>query len=281
MKTLLSTAIVAASLAAATSASAQTLGAAANYDMFALNGGQIEMVASNGLKGQVAFSNGTAVKVGAVQNFQGTIYKHTGASIDKPASLLPSGGIQSSASINSVINQANIDVANYATYLTSLSSTQSFGKVFTNFSYSSTMARTVLDFSDIDLSGETFTLNGRAAGTDQIIIRVSSAFAFNNSNLILTNLKTDNVIWYYGGNSVFDLHRSSSTPANFMKFAGTIVAPDGQIRMGEVNFTGRAIGTDLKLGSGYAFQGAVPEPSSSLMLLIGAGGLLMVRRRRK
>jgi hypothetical protein len=152
---------------------------------------------------------------------------------------------------------------------------------------------TVLDFTTLDLAGESFTLNGRGNGSDQIIIRVSDAFEFMGSDLKTTNLSVDNVIWYYSGKDQFDLHKSDggkggkggkggTTGGNFMKFSGTIIAsnPDAQIRMGEVDFTGRVFGSDLKLGSGFAFQGAVPEPSSSLMLLVGAGSLLLVRRRK-
>jgi hypothetical protein len=150
---------------------------------------------------------------------------------------------------------------------------------------------TVLDFEELDLDGETFTLNGRSGGMDQFIIRVSDAFEFKASDLKTTNLNVDNVIWYYSGDDKFDLHKSDGgkggkggkggDPADFMKFTGTIIAPNGEVRLGEVDFTGRVFGTDLKLGSGFKFQGAVPEPSSSLMLVIGAGSLLLVRRRKQ
>ena len=274
--------IVAALLAAsATSASSQTLGAASNYDIFALNGGKIELKDANQLFGQVAISNGAELDAkNKSTTFTGTIFKHTGGSIKDGGGLNPSGGIITSPATDSAINQANADIESYVTYLSGLTATQSYGKQNDSFSYSSMMSLSVLDFTELDLDKESFTLNGQAGGTDQIIIRVSKDFEFKESNLVLNNLDVDNVIWYYSGNDKFDLHKSADKPEDFMKFAGTIIALDGEVRLGEVDFTGRVIGGNLKLGSGFEFTGTVPEPSSSLMLVIGAGSLLLVRRRK-
>lgn len=264
----------------AASASAQSLGSAAKYDIFSLNGGTLELKDANQLFGQVALSNNSELTGGKeTQNFDGTIFAHTGADIDDVGGLNPSNGIQSSAMINAAINQANADVAAYVSYLNGLSATQTYGKQESAFSFNSSMGLTVLDFTEIDLDGENFTLNGRAGGNDQFVIRISDDFEFKEADLVLNNLATDNVIWYFSGDGGFDLHKSDSD--NFMKFAGTIVSPEGQVRLGEVEFTGRVIGSELKLGSGFDFTGTtVPEPSSSLMVLIGAGSLMLVRRRK-
>ncbi|QTN32480.1 PEP-CTERM sorting domain-containing protein [Akkermansiaceae bacterium] len=267
----------------ASSANAQSLGAAANYDIFALNGGTIELKDANQLFGQVAISNGAELDAGKESStFDGTIFRHTGGTISGGSGLNPSGGIKSSASINSAINQANIDVANYVTYLNGLTATNSYNKQSSAFSFNSTKSLTVLDFKQIDLDGENFTLNGRVGGMDQFIIRVSEDFEFKEADLILNNLAVDNVIWYYSGDNNFDLHKSDDK--NFMKFSGTVIAPNSksEIRLGEVAFTGRVIGGgNMKLGSGFEFQGtAIPEPSSSIMLLIGVSSLMLVRRRK-
>jgi len=269
----------------ATSANAQTLGSAANYDIFAQEGGDLELKDANQLFGKVGLSNGSELDgKGESNSWNGTIFKHTGATITDGGDLNPSGGIQSSAAINAALNQANVDLTNYIGYLNGLTADESYGDQTSSFSYTSTMGVTVLDFDKVDLEQENFTLTGRAGGTDQFIIRTSDFLEFKDSDLILNNVSVDNVIWYHSGTSNFDLHQSGgkgTLPADFMKFAGTVIAPDAEVRLGEIDFTGSVFGTNLKLGSGFKFEGNhIPEPSSSLMLLIGAGALLLVRRRK-
>lgn len=268
--------------AAAVSANAQTLGSAANYEIFVQTGGVLELKDANQLFGRVGISNSATLDGrGESTTWDGTIFKHTGGTIKDGGGLNPSGGIQTSAAIDTALNQANIDLNNYISYINGLTSTGGGTglKVNSTSSYSSTGSLNVLDFKEINLDQETFTLNGSAGGTDTFIIRVNDAFEFKESDLVLNNLSVENVIWYYSGSGGFELHKSDSNPDNFMKFAGTVIAPDaGDIRIGEVDFTGKVYGSSLKMGSGFKFEG-VPEPSSSLMLLIGAGGLLLRRRR--
>ena len=270
------------------SASAQSLGAAANYDIFIRPQGTLELKDANQLFGQVGLSNSSLLDGrNESTTFDGTIFKHTGATIKGGSGLNPSGGIQSSASIDAALNQAVIDLNNYTNYLAGLTATGGGTNLsVTNSSVlNSSGSLNVLDYKKIDLeNGETFTINGSAGGTDVFVIRVNDAFEFKAADLVLNNLKVDNVIWYYTGTNNFELHKSDSNPDNFMKFAGTVIATKAKdIRLGEVDFTGRvyAGGKDstLKMGSGFKFEGAIPEPSSSLMLLLGAGGLLLRRRR--
>jgi hypothetical protein len=281
LPSVLATAVL---MASAASASAQTLGTAANYNIFVQTGGLLELKDANQLFGQVGISNGATLDGrGQSTTWDGTIFKHTGGTIKDGAGLNPSAGIQTSASIDFDLNQANIDLNNYIGYLQGLTSTGGSTSLQVNStsSFNSTGSLNVLDFRSINLDQETFTLNGSAGGTDTFIIRVNDAFEFKESDLVLNNLSVENVIWYYSGNGGFELHKSNSNPDNFMKFAGTVIAPDaGDIRIGEVDFTGNVYGSSLKMGSGFKFEG-VPEPSSSLMLLVGAGGLLLRRRRTR
>lgn len=273
--------VVTALAVTSASVNAQTLGAAGSYDIFVTNGGTLDLVDSNQLFGQIGVSDQAEFDAGnESQTFDGAIYLHSGSTLKDGDGLNPSGGIQSSSAIDDAIDQANIDLINYANYLGGLSSTQSFGELKDNaFTYSSTMSLSVLDFTKVDLGlGEDFTLNGSAGGMDQIIIRVSDDFKFDEANVILNDLAIDNVIWYYSGDSNFDLHKSDD--ANPMNFAGTVVALDGKVILGEVDFTGRVYGGELKLGSGFEFTGTVPEPSSSVMMILGATSLLMLRRRK-
>lgn len=254
-----------------TSASAQTLGSAANFDILVLNGGKIELKDGNQLFGDVGYSNGVdATKNSNVQDFVGGLYVHSGAKF-KPGNINPSDGIFTSG-FDSILNQANVDVANYASYLSGLSSDLSFSGTYKDhLSFFSTGAISVIDFNKVDTTGKDFTFTGRLGETDQIVIRISDEFKFKGGNINLVNLEASDVIWYLSSDKKFDLHKG------FSNFQGTIVAPDGEIVLGETIFTGQAYGQEMKLGSGFAFQ--VPEPSSSLMVLLGAGGLFLRRRR--
>ena len=248
----------------ATSANAQSLGAAAKYDIFVQDNGKLELKDANQLFGLVAVSDGAVLDgKNEANTFTGAIFEHTGGSIINDSGLDPSGGTHSSAAIDIDIDQANADLTSYIGHLSGLTATASFGNQTSSFSYTSTMGVTVLDFTKVDLDQESFTLTGRAGGTDQFIIRTSDFLEFKESDLILNNVSVDNVIWYHSGTSNFDLHKSGgkgTDPADYMKFAGTIIAPDAkEVRLGEVDFTGSVYGSNLKLGSGFVF---VPEPSS-------------------
>ncbi|MFK7850776.1 MAG: collagen-binding domain-containing protein [Akkermansiaceae bacterium] len=283
--------IVSTALLSASMGHAQTLGSAANYDILLLGNGSMELKDANQLFGDVGLSSGSELDgKGESTIFDGTIFKHNGATITNGGGLAPSNGIQSSGAINGALNTANADVTNYINYLEGLTADATYGPQTSTFSFATTKAQTVLDFTEIDLDGESFSLTGRAGGTDQIIIRTSDFLEFKESDLNLTNFDIDNVIWYHSGSDNFDLHKSDSDPANFMKFAGTVIAPNAETRIGEVSFNGRLIGGELKLGSGFEFEGppnppnppnppVIPEPSSSLMLILGAAGFLLRRRR--
>jgi len=253
------------------SVSAQTLGSALNYDILVLNGGKMELTDGNQLYGNVGYSDGVEAKKNKdVQDFQGTLYVHSGAKFN-PGNISPSGGIFTSG-FDAQLNQANVDVLNYASYLSGLTADLSFGGTYKDaFSFTTTQSLTVIDFNKVDTQNKDFTFTGRAGEMDQVIIRIGEEFKFKGGNVNLFNLDQTDVIWYLDSNKTFDLHKGHSN------FAGTIVVPEGKIILGETFFTGQVYGDEIKMGSGFAFQ--VPEPSSSLMVLLGAGGLLLRRRR--
>ncbi|MEP4809544.1 MAG: PEP-CTERM sorting domain-containing protein, partial [Luteolibacter sp.] len=260
------------------SASAQTLGTAANYDIFVLNGGRITLKESNQLFGQIGYTNGVNAGTNeTIQNFQGAVYVHTGASFSyKPATFNPSEGIFTSG-YNSQLTQANTDALAYGSYLGGLTSDFSYTtKLQTGYSLTSTKAQTVIDFTEVDVKNFNFNLTGRAGQSDQIIIRISDQLAFEGVHVNLTNLESKDVIWYLGSDRQFSLHSGGGS------FQGTIVSPLGKVIVGATDFKGALYGKELVLGSGFKFQGnTVPEPSSSVMMIFGAASLLLVRRRKR
>ena len=264
-------------------ANAQSLGSAANYDILVTNNGKLELTDSNQLFGQVGVSNNAEFKGKDVQNFDGTVFVHSGAAKFEADNLNPSGGVQRSSAIDTKLNKANADFNSYASYLSGLSSNVTVGKQETTYTFNTTMPLTVIDFEEIKLEGDdksvdTFNLIGRAGFNDQVIIR-SKKTSFDGGVVNLVNLDSRDVVWFNNGGNEFDLHKGDSI------FSGIIVSPEQQVTLGEVNFTGAVYGADLKLGSGFSFNGntiiPIPEPSSGLMVLLGAAGMLAVRRRNR
>ena len=178
------------------------------------------------------------------------------------------------------LDQANIDLGNYVTYLDGLAfDFQETGNYTDNFTPGVTAKDlTVFDFEEVEAKDKIWTFTGRDGFSDKIVIRVAENFEMESTVVNLVNLEAEDVTWYSsadGDKDKFDLH--TGDPRS--EFAGIIVSPDAQVRLGEVNFEGSVYGSDLKLGSGNEFTGVVPEPSASLMLLLSGLGLVIYRRR--
>lgn len=266
--------------AASPFAGAQSLGSASDFDILLLNDGKIKLVDGNQLFGDVGYSDGSEAKDNKdIQKFDGTVFVHSGATFDsEPATFQPSGGIVTSAATDKALNQANRDVSLYTSYLDGLSFDANItGKYELDYNFGTSKALTVIDFEEVNMkSGQDFNLSGRAGLNDKIIFRISDKFVFEGGSVNLTNLNPEDIVWYSAGEKEFDLHKGDSV------FAGTIIAPNSQVILGETSFTGSVIGNDLKLGSGFEFTGqTIPEPSSSLLLILSsASGLLLYRRRK-
>jgi hypothetical protein len=85
---------------------------------------------------------------------------------------------------DSEMAQASSDAYGYMAYLDTLSATTDYGSYDGSaggdgaFSFSSADALTVLDFSDLVMNGQTFSLTGRSGFDDQFIIRMSNNISF-------------------------------------------------------------------------------------------------------
>lgn len=280
LKVPLMTITLAATLTAV--ANAQTLGTAGAYDILVLNGGEISMK-DGGYGGQIGIGQESKGGFEDSAIFSGNLYSHSTVDYSAKAGFdTPNNNIFLSG-FDTELEQAVTDAKKYADDLSALGATASFGaysgKDSGPFSFSASMNQTVLDFTKLIMEdSNSFTLTGRGGFNDKFIIRVAEDVLFDQSDVILENLDHRDVVWYKMGNKDFDLHK-----AGFSKFQGTILALEGQVILGEVDFTGSVIATELKLGSGAEFTGQstmVPEPSSSLLLLGSLGGLMFLRRRQ-
>ncbi|MGJ8697117.1 MAG: collagen-binding domain-containing protein [Verrucomicrobiaceae bacterium] len=263
-------------------ANAQSLGSAANYDLLLLQNGQATLKEGN-LGGAVGFGYNSKVGLDKDVYISGDIFVHSRIGEFKADDdYAQVSGNTYFSGYDTQLDKAHEDAVTFANKVSAsdYSVTAAFGNFKSDdkgaFSFSSSMSQTVLDFGGLEMKGSNFTLNGRAGQNDRFIIRISDQLKFENSNVVLNNLNRDNVIWVKSGDKNFDLHKN-----NYGEFSGTIVALDGQVILGEVDFAGSVIGSDLKLGSGFVLSGtSIPEPSSSLLLLSGLSGLMLVRRRQ-
>jgi hypothetical protein len=273
-------------LTAVTNAQQTTLLTAEVYDILVLEGGELkELKDGNYGSGRIGIGQNASAKIKDTAVFNGELYAHSSASYNADAGFGPIASINL-LGYDSEMAQASNDALGYASYLDTLSSTASYGDYDGSsgndgqFSFSSSQSVTVLDFDKLEMDGTDFLLTGRSGSDDKFIIRMSKDISFDQSDVVLTNLDHRDVVWYNTGSKDFDLHHSAST------FSGTILSPNGRAVIGDVAFTGAVIGTDLKFGTGADFTGQsslnlVPEPSSSLLLLSGLSGLMLVRRRKR
>jgi hypothetical protein len=139
--------------------------------------------------------------------------------------------------------------------------------------------------SSAQLTG-TLTLNDEGNPNAVFIFQIGSTLTTaSDSSVVFMNgaasaLPSDNVFWQVG---------SSATLGSSTDFAGTIVADASVTMVTDSGIVcGRAVAltgavtldtNDVSIGSCAASTGSVPEPSSaSLLLLIGAPGLLWLRK---
>lgn len=100
----------------------------------------------------------------------------------------------------------------------------------------------------------------------------STLITASNSNILLINgAQTSNVFWQVG---------SSATLGPYSNFVGTILASDSITLNTGADITGRALarGAAVTLDNNTVTIPAIPEPGNALLL--GAGLLTLVTRRR-
>jgi len=136
----------------------------------------------------------------------------------------------------------------------------------------------VIDLTGITLgNGQTLTLSGLAGA--QFVINVSGNIVLNSASIILAGgiLNTD-VVYNVGGKV-----QTSGGLNNLSVINGIVLDLAGQIAMAPGSINGELIagGNNPQIVSGGFVNGTtnVPEPSSLLLLSMGLGSLLLLRRR--
>lgn len=278
INTLLTTAFFA--ILPATSLTAQTsLTSTVDYGILVLDNG-VSDIKDSAISGDVLYSDNSQNSIENVSPLSGSVFAHSNVNkFDFKPIYAPTGGTFTSG-FDIKIDQANIDAMAMSFLASAQIATASYSKSDKiDFSYSSSSSLTVLDIEELILEENTFTLNGRAGQDDQFIIRIDKGLNFRKSSVVLNNVNQSDVLWYFGTGGNADIfHAKPDTTASY-GFQGVVLNPDGQIRLGgEGSFNGALIGGEIKIGSGGNFE-SVPEPSSSVLVLLGSIALLARRRR--
>lgn len=126
------------------------------------------------------------------------------------------------------------------------------------------------------------------AGSTVLINVTGDSSAFRNLGFSFEDLNGDGKGTVSRQNVIYNFVDATSLTINGAGIQGSVLAPKANVQFDNGNINGQLIAGNLS-GSGeahnYLFQGSlptpvqVPEPSSSL-LVIAAGGLLAMRRRR-
>jgi len=224
-------------------------------------------------------------------NFSGELNRHSQLyDLQFNPTLQPGAVINPpSSAIDADLNAADAFIKSYVTYLSGLTTTQSFSQRNSAWTVNTTQDVTVLDVAGFNMSGsgDAITLNGRVGGDDIIVIRSNADSLWaGGAPVILNNIDRRNVIWLTTGNKNFDLHKNGG--ANFEGViinSATTPQSDYTTIIGDVDFKGQIYASHIKLGTDVFITGSstfgppIPEPSSVLLVLTACAGLMFRRSR--
>lgn len=239
------------------------LGLLNHYALFALDNGSLFVNSSTSLVGNVGISRGVDTQSAQnVTTFDGSVYLHTTAAADfyatyVAASFNPSGGIQSDATVDAQLDQANADAAALATFLDHLFASSPVTTIDGSVSQDLTSAG-LFNLYDVSwsYSGDTLTLRG--GPNDWFILRsTASGNTWADSRTVLDGVDPNHVLFYFTAANALDVTiRRAGT-----EFRGNIFAPAGQVVYRNAGqFYGRIIARNVTGNSGFAIQ-APPAPT--------------------
>lgn len=257
-----------------------SIGSASGFGLLGLENGSVTINSATQIVGNVGYSSGvTSTTNQKAEDFNGAALVHSGANFSHTSkNFLPSGGIQTSVSVDDRLNQANSDVLLLANNLSGLTATHSAGFLGDDDSrtFFSSGSRNVIDIAGVNYNSDTLTLQSRSGLVDTFVLRIAGNFDFSQSSVVLNGLGAKNVLFYFPNASEISLNKSSTI------FNGTILAPTGSVEYhNPAAFNGAIIAKHIDVHSDFNLHQVafVPEPTAPILGVLGVG-MLALRRRR-
>jgi hypothetical protein len=229
------------------------LGAAGQFAIVDVNGGQFNITGSSivgnvgiGPKVDGHFHN-TAVTgtVDIAPTANANIGNGTNA-----RKVTATGGL---VSVSLAQAQSDADTAS-ASY-SSLASTQTFGNRTTSLTVTGNGGVNVIGMQSLDFSRKVLTLSG--GSNDVFVFNIARDFTFDHSQIVLTGGVTANhVIFNFAKNSSVDITNSSTV-------VGTFLAPKGSVTVNNsASFTGELVAENVVFHADKTVKGASFSPAS-------------------
>jgi len=257
------------------------LGTAGGFTVLGLDNGSVIINSATSITGDVGYSRGVTSNTNQkVETFSGTARVHTavGSFTATPASFQPSGGVQSDAANDALLDQANSDAAAASAALAALTPVTILGNLGDNDSFS--VGAGVYSIGSLNFKEDTITLTG--SDTDTFIFNVSGSFDFSNSQILLQGgAIAANVIFNFLNAVDININKEGTL------FNGTILALNGNVDYhNPATFNGRIIARDINLHSSFNINGpttitSVPVPAALPLLTAAMAvfGIFFQRRR--
>ena len=274
--------IQALALYPAISAASLLQGEAANFTILGLEGGSVIINSATSIDGNVGYGkNVTSGTNQKVDSFTGSAYVHSTASFTyTPATYAPSGGLTIGGSADSLLEQANVDALATASSLAGLAPTVNLGALGDNDSrvLKSGGALNVFSLDSLTYKEDTLELVSRPGFDDQFVFNVAGDFNFDNSEIKLTDVSVENVVFNFLNASAINIGKAGSI------FLGAILAPAGDVDYhNPATFIGSIIAKDINLHSDFNMAGPevseIPVPGALVLFLSGLLGLAFARRK--
>jgi len=274
---LLSTVLLAPAARANTISATLGVAGPANYSiLFLSTSGQPQMNGPGTSSGNVGYNGSTTLQLNGSSGpeVNGNLILGNNASVNNPAQVTGTIFTNQSAQLNA----AEAAAIAAAAIFNGLTPTSAMTVVNGSTTIIGSAGLNVINLTGITLgNGQKLTLNGPAGA--QFVINVSGNIVLNSASIVETGglLNTD-VVFNVGGKV-----QTSGGLNNLSVINGIVLDLTGQIAMSPGSINGELIagGNNPQIVSGGFVNGTttVPEPSSLLLLSMGLGSLLLLRRR--
>lgn len=197
------------------------------FGLLGLQNGTFTINSGRNLIANVGYSKGVTSNTNQkIDNFTGTSYVHSQVSsfVYAAATYQPTGGIiRNTSAADSILDQANQNAISASALYASFTPNVVMGNVTTNQTITGVAMNTVVRMASMNYNSNVLNLVGTVGGDDGFIINVTGNFDFSQSEIRLTNIRPERVIFNFPNASAITINKASNI------FNGTVLAPIGSV----------------------------------------------------